>query len=68
MWKLHTVLLTDYSGHSFRAGGTTHLAEVGLPDNKIQAMGWSSETWQVCVHKNPIILIARASTPKSIFD
>ncbi len=67
--KLHTTLPSEYSGHSFRARGTTHLAEVGVLDNKIQAMGhWSSETWWVYVHKNPVILIMWTSIPKSIFN
>lgn len=67
--KLRTILPTDFSGHSFRAGGATRLAEVGVPEEKIQAMGrWSSEAWRIYIRKNPIILVTRVSAPKSIFD
>ena len=67
--RLRTILPTDFSGHSFRAGGAMRLAEVGVPEEKIQAMGrWSLEAWRIYIRKNPIILVAKASAPKSIFD
>ena len=66
--KLHLFLPKHFSGHSFRAGGATHLAAVGIPNEKIQAMGhWSSETWCSYVRKNPVILFANA-LPLSMFD
>ncbi|KAF8338753.1 uncharacterized protein EI90DRAFT_2887365, partial [Cantharellus anzutake] len=34
--KLHAVLPKDFSGHSFRSGGATHLASQGVPESTIQ--------------------------------
>src|SRR5258708_3606682 len=66
--KLHLFLPKEFSGHSFRAGGATHLAAVGIPNDKIQAMGrWSSEAWRSYVRKNPVVLLANMS-PSSVFD
>ena len=66
--KLHQFLPKNFSGHSFRAGGATHLAAVGIADERIQAMGrWSSEAWRTYVRKNPVILFANTS-PSSMFD
>ncbi len=66
--KLHNFLPKEFSGHSFRAGGATHLAAVGIPNEKIQAMGhWSSEAWHIYIRKNPIILLTNVS-PSSVFD
>jgi len=57
--KLHQFLPHHFSGHSFRAGGATHLAAVGIPNERIQAMGhWTSEAWCSYVRKNPVILFA----------
>src|SRR5258708_3037314 len=58
----------EFSRHSFQAGGATHLAAVGIPNDKIQAMGhWSSEAWRSYVRKNPVVLLANVS-PSSVFD
>ncbi len=66
--KLHQFLPHHFSGHSFRAGGATHLAAVGIPNERIQAMGcWTSEAWHSYLCKNPVILFANAS-PSSMFD
>ncbi len=66
--RLHLFLPKHFLGHSFRAGGATHLAAIGIPNEKIQAMGcWSSEAWCIYVRKNPIILLANVSSAL-IFD
>jgi integrase len=40
----------QFSGHSFRRGGTTSLAAAGVPDHLIKHMGrWRSATYQVYV-------------------
>ncbi len=66
--KLHLFLPKDFSGHSFHAGGTTHLTAAGISNDTIQAMGWwSSEAWHTYIHKNPVILLANI-TPSSVFD
>jgi hypothetical protein len=48
---------TDFAGQSLRAGGATFLAELGVPHSIIQAIGrWSSETFQIYIRKNPVLL------------
>jgi hypothetical protein len=39
-----------YTGHSFRRGGATSLAECGVPDNVIKSMGrWNSWAYQLYI-------------------
>jgi len=41
---------THYSGHSFRKGGASALAEAGAPDSVIQALGrWRSDAYKVYI-------------------
>ncbi|KAF9011025.1 hypothetical protein BDZ89DRAFT_1167599 [Hymenopellis radicata] len=48
-----------FAGQSLRAGGATALAEDGVAPHLIQAAGrWSSETFQIYIRKNPMLLEA----------
>lgn len=50
---------TRWAGQSMRAGGATAMAEDGAPPQVIQAAGrWSSDTFQIYIRKNPIVLNA----------
>jgi len=41
------------------AGGTTSLAEAGVPPKVIQAIGqWALNTFQIYIRKNPVLLPA----------
>lgn len=47
------------AGHSLRSGGATRLAELGVPDDRIQAMGrWASDAFRIYIRKNPVLLQA----------
>ncbi|GAA5888421.1 hypothetical protein JCM6882_008614 [Rhodosporidiobolus microsporus] len=49
----------EFSGHSFRSGGATFLAELGLPDLDIQRAGrWKGKTYQLYVRQHPSVLAA----------
>ena len=51
----------QFSGHSFRRGGTTSLAHAGVPDHLIQQMGrWKSATYQAYIEPHQDML-AKAS-------
>lgn len=57
--RLDSVLTGNISGHSMRAGGATHFASLGWPDDRIQALGrWSSEAYRIYIRKNPVVLQA----------
>lgn len=48
-----------WAGQSMRAGGATALAEDGASPQVIQAAGrWASDTFQIYIRKNPIVLNA----------
>jgi len=56
----------DISGHSLRAGGATWLALTNTPPSIIQAAGrWSSDSFQIYIRKNPILVHALMQTPLS---
>lgn len=45
------------TGHSFRAGGATYLAAIGVREEDIKRMGrWTSDAWQVYVRDHPTII------------
>lgn len=49
----------DVAGQSLRAGGATSLAEAGVLPAVIQAAGrWASNTFQIYIRKNPVLLQA----------
>jgi hypothetical protein len=49
----------DYAGHSLRSGGATALALANVPSERIRLAGrWSSDTFQIYIRKNPILLNA----------
>lgn len=57
--RLQSVLVGNVSGHSMRAGGATHFASIGWPDDRIQALGrWSSDAYRIYIRKNPVVLQA----------
>ncbi|GAA5937514.1 hypothetical protein JCM10213_007262 [Rhodosporidiobolus nylandii] len=48
-----------FTGHSFRSGGCTWLAEQGLSDVEIQRAGrWQSDTYKLYIRKHPSIIAA----------
>ena len=50
---------SNVSGHSMHSGRVTALAIAGIPSSSIQAIGWwSSDAWQLYVHKHPVIVHA----------
>ncbi|KAF9033490.1 hypothetical protein BDZ89DRAFT_907820, partial [Hymenopellis radicata] len=50
---------TQFAGQSMRAGGATAMAEDGSPPHLIQAAErWASDTFQIYIRKNPIVLQA----------
>jgi hypothetical protein len=57
--RLRSLFDASISGHSMRAGGATSLAESGVAPNVIQAIGrWQSDSWQIYVRKNPVLIQA----------
>ncbi len=61
-WFMHRIrshFPPEYAGHSLRSGGATALAIAGIPADRIQAIGrWSSDTFQIYIRKNPVLLQA----------
>jgi len=50
---------SDTAGQSLWAGGTTSLAENGVPPSNIQAIGrWASNTFKIYIRKNPVLIQA----------
>lgn len=62
LWFLRGVCLhfsSKYAGQSLRSGGATALTLAGAAPERIQSAGrWSSNTFQIYIQKNPIILQA----------
>jgi hypothetical protein len=57
--RFHHFFSKDFAGHSLRSGGATSLAEAGVNPSTIQAIGrWSSDTFQIYIRKNPVVLHA----------
>ena len=57
MKRLRRYFPKEIAGQSMRAGGTTSLAEAGVPHAHIQAIGrWSSETFKIYLRKNPVLV------------
>jgi hypothetical protein len=55
--RLRKFFPSTIAGQSMRAGGATRLAESGALPHIIQAAGrWSSDTFQIYIRKNPILL------------
>jgi len=49
----------DVGGQLMRVGGATSLAENGVAPHIIQGIGcWASSTWQIYIHKHPVLLQA----------
>lgn len=47
------------TGHGFRAGGATYLAQRQVSDSAIRRMGrWSSDAWEIYVRTHPALLAA----------
>ena len=47
----------SFGGASMRAGGATHLAQLGTPSQVIRAIGrWSSNAWEVYIRVHPSLL------------
>lgn len=47
----------ELTGHSFRAGGATYLASIGVREEDIKRMGrWTSDAWQIYVREHPTII------------
>lgn len=50
---------SEFAGHSLRAGGATALAVAGVSSERIKLAGrWSSDTFQIYIRKNPMLLQA----------
>jgi hypothetical protein len=48
-----------FGGASIRAGGATHLAQLGTSAQIIRAMGrWSSDAWEIYIRVHPVLLQA----------
>ena len=48
---------SDSAGQSLQAGGTTSLAENGVPPSIIQAIGrWASDAFKIYIRKNPVLI------------
>lgn len=59
MSRLHIFFDRGVGGQSMQAGGTTSLAEHGIPPSIIQPLGrWSSEAFLAYVRKNPVLIQA----------
>jgi hypothetical protein len=57
--RLRAHFPSDYAGHSLRSGGATALALANVPTDRIRLAGrWSSDTFQIYIRKNPILLNA----------
>jgi integrase len=57
--RIRALFPPEYAGHSLRSGGATALAIAGVPPDRIQAIGrWSSNTFQIYIRKNPVLLQA----------
>ncbi|KAJ7044839.1 hypothetical protein C8F04DRAFT_1207029 [Mycena alexandri] len=55
--RLRKFFPNSVAGQSMRAGGATRLAEAGALPHVIQAAGrWASDTFQIYIRKNPILL------------
>jgi hypothetical protein len=55
--RLRHFFPNSIAGQSMRAGGATRLAESGALPHVIQAAGrWASDTFQIYIRKNPILL------------
>ncbi|KAF4612344.1 hypothetical protein D9613_004160 [Agrocybe pediades] len=72
MQRLRFFFATNVGGQSMRAGGATLLAELGVAPHLIQATGrWASQTFQIYIRKNPVLLqaliYANPSSFKSFF-
>jgi integrase len=62
--RLRQFFDSDVSGHSLRAGGATWLALANTPPSIIQAAGrWSSNSFQIYIRKNPLLIHALMQTP-----
>lgn len=59
MLRLRRFFPAEIAGQSMRAGGATSLAEAGVLPSVIQAIGrWASNTFQIYIRKNPVLLQA----------
>jgi len=59
MHRIRVHFPPEYADHSLRSGGATALAIAGVPADRIQAIGrWSSNTFQIYIRKNPVLLQA----------
>lgn len=59
MGRIRRLFPPEFAGHSLRSGGATALAMAGVPADRIQAIGrWSSNTFQIYIRKNPVLLQA----------
>jgi hypothetical protein len=64
---LHALFNTSIVGQSMHVGGPTSLAEAGVSPHIIQAIGqWKSDTWQIYVCKNPVLIQAMIFGGKAI--
>jgi hypothetical protein len=55
--RLRKFFPASVAGQSMRAGGATRLAESGALPRMIQTAGrWSSDTFQIYIRKNPVLL------------
>jgi hypothetical protein len=67
--RLRALFDTSIAGQSMRAGGATSLAEAGVSPHIIQAIGrWKSDTWQIYVRKNPVLIQAMIFGGKAIHE
>jgi hypothetical protein len=63
--RLRAVCGPTFAGHSLRSGGATFLAEAGVPDAHIQALGrWSSSSFQLYIRNHPALMIALHLQPR----
>jgi len=59
MQHLWIFFSSDMGGQSMHGGGVTSLAENGVAPHIIQGIGhWASSTWQIYIHKHPVLLQA----------
>jgi len=55
--RLHRFFNSDTARQSLQAGGTTSLAENGVPPSIIQAIGrWASNAFKIYIWKNPVLI------------
>ena len=61
-WYIRRLCLhfpSDFAGHSLRSGGATAMALANIPADRIRLAGrWSSDTFQIYIRKNPVLLNA----------